>query len=215
MSGCSKVPFSKHRDPNFCCKQSLSTSPCCRWLSTTRGRMVKLRNVHSRYTRSRKDGLRYRGPKGVSTRNTPQNSFSIHIRAALFTDKKIVATLSGKGQQFLHHVECMQSLSFKRRANQGGDGFPFFQRPLGQRKGVCNDFDQNRKKLCTLRERRHQLDPLGRSHFSYRKSYSSHPAGMPKMSAGGVFQAIETRGRSERTDGCYNQSFSTRAVMCR
>jgi hypothetical protein len=117
------------------------------------GRLVKLRNVHSRYTRSRKDGLRYRGPKGVSTRSTPSSSLSIHIRAALFTDKKIVGSTSVARDAIIAPSPVQPILNFKCSVNRGRDGFPCFHGLPGKRAAVCKSFDRNGKKLCKVGNR--------------------------------------------------------------
>src|SRR5713226_5799463 len=76
-SGASSTPtpnetnlFSAHMD----------SSRRCWWeLRTFTGNVWKLRNTKSKYNRCRKEGFKYRGPRGVSTRNTPKESFSSHM----------------------------------------------------------------------------------------------------------------------------------------
>ena len=56
-TGTSSMPSAYAIDANRCSAQSRSISLCCRPLRTAWGRMWKLRNIHTRYTRWRNEGI--------------------------------------------------------------------------------------------------------------------------------------------------------------
>jgi hypothetical protein len=76
-SGASSTPMPK--ETNLFSAHMDSSKRCWWELSTFTGNVWKLRNIQSRYNRCANEGFKYRGPRGVSTRRTPKESFSSHM----------------------------------------------------------------------------------------------------------------------------------------